>query len=188
LYNKTDSSTYKTYKKVESSGDYYIVQNENGEYGVITIGEDITQVFDEKFKSIKYNAGDGNFVVSEKNVSYVADASGNKLTSDYTAEIVEYNDKFIVTKSGNEYHVFNYNNREYLTEYYNGKRIFIELVGNYVGVITNNYEYQVFDFTYATRLLGSVKLDEGNTTTRSRIVDNKIEIYDGDAVLKTIDL
>ena len=144
---------------------------------------------DPKYKHIKYNENDGTFVITSDKASFITDSSGHRVSSDYTADIIEYNEKYIVTKSSNnEYHIFNFNNKEYLTEYYNGKRLFIELVGNYVGVITDEYEYQVYDFSVSTKLLGSVKLEENNTTARARVVENKIEIYDGETILKTIDL
>ena len=67
--------------------------------------------------------------------------------------------------------------------------MFIELVGDYVGVITDTYKYQLYDFsTASTKLLAEVQIPNNSISARARINGNTIEIYDGDTVLKSIDL
>lgn len=190
LYNIEGKENVDKYQSVEAAGDTYVVKTTEGTYGIIKIFDTVTSIVDAKYKMIKYNSVDKTFVLSTDKASFIADSEGKKISSDYTADIIQYNEKYIVTKSSNnEYHVFNFNNREYLTEYYNGKRLFIELVGDYVGVITNTYMYQLYDFSTATtKLVAEVQVPDNSTTARARIVDNKVEIYDGETVLKTIDL
>lgn len=190
LYNIEGKESVEKYQSVEATGDSFVVKTTQGSYGIIKIFDTVTSIVDAKYKMIKYNSVDKTFVLSTDKASFIADSEGKKISSDYTADIIQYNEKYIVTKSSNnEYHVFNFNNREYLTEYYNGKRLFIELVGDYVGVITNTYMYQLYDFsTSTTKLLTEVQVPNNSTTARARIVDNKVEIYDGETVLKTIDL
>lgn len=189
LYDIKGETVIDKYADVEKHEDLYIVESSNGLYGVLKITDTISKIYETQYKAIRYNTKDNHFVITGNSSSYIADENGNKISSDYTADIIEYSDKYIVTRSSNgDYHIFNFNNKEYLTEYYNGKRLFIELIDTYVGVITNKYEYQVFDFTTSTRLVGYVKLEEGSTSARARKVGNQIEIYDGDNVLKTIDL
>lgn len=190
LYNIEGNENIEKYQSVEAAGNSFIVKSTEGSYGIIKIFDTVTSIVNAEYKMIKYNSNDQTFVLSTDKTSFIADSEGKKISSDYTADIIQYNEKYIVTKSSNnEYHVFNFNNREYLTEYYNGKRLFIELVGDYVGVITNTHKYQLYDFSSSTtKLLGEVELPNDSISARARIVDNKVEIYDGETVLKTIDL
>ena len=86
------------------------------------------------------------------------------------------------------FYIFNFNNREFLTEYSNSKTQFIELVGDYVGIITEDFKYVVYDFRSGSKVVAEYQLEKGASDSRARIKDNKIEIYRGATVLKTIDL
>lgn len=188
IYNKETKEVERTYKTIKESGKLYIVVNSSGLYGLVSIGDEIIDVFDAKYKHIDYNEKDNQFMVTTNTASFITDENGSKLSPDYSAQIVQYNDKYIVTKTEKgDYHIFDFQNKELLREYVNTKRTYIELVGDFVGVITDNNIYRVYDFRTGTVILGEYQINDTTQEVRSRINNEKIEIYDKSGVLKTID-
>jgi len=188
IYNKDTNKVERTYKTIEESGNLYIVMNTSGLYGLINIDEEISDVFDTKYKHIEYNSIANQYMITTSTASFIADEAGTKLSPDYSAQIVQYNDKYIITKSDNgEYHIFDFQNKELLREYVNSKRLYIELVGDFVGVITDSYLYRIYDFRNGTVILGDYQITDQSLDIRARFNDSKIEIYKGNQVLKTID-
>lgn len=190
LYDIKNKKTIAQYNSVTKSGSLYIAKKSSGKYELIEVKKTYKNILDDEFDNIKYVSDRKEYIIYDNKTSYIINSNGKKISSVYYAEIMQYNDNYIITKTDDgKYHIFNYsNNTEYLIEYINTERIFIELIGNYVGVITKDYTYKVYDFKNKTKLLGEVKLPDNDASARGRIKNNKIEIYSGDKVLKTIDL
>lgn len=189
LYNIGDNKVEEKYKSVEQAGKLYVVRNESDLYGLLKIDDNVNSVYEPKYSYIQYNSTDNQYMVTLNNTSFITDEDGQKISADYTAQIVQYNSKYIITrKSSDEYHIFNFSNKEYLTEYYNAKRLFIELIGDYVGVITDEYAYVLYDFTNGAKVIGTVELGEGNKSARARLNGNTVEVFNGNEVLGTINI
>lgn len=190
LFDIPNKSVISTYKKVSLASSLFIVQDKNDMYGVLKINDTVNNMIESKFLYIEFNENDNQFMVTtQSHSSYITDINGKQISATYVAQIMQYNDKYIVTRtSTNKYHVFNFNNEEFLTEYVNSDRLFIELVGDYVGVITGEYKYIIYDFRTAGKVIGDYQLDNGVTDARARINGKTIEIYRANKVLKTINL
>ena len=190
LWDISEKKEYATYKKVTKAGQSFITQDKTDMYGAIKVTDKVENVIEPKFLYVEYNETDSQYMVTtQSHSSYIADVNGKQISATYVAQIMQYNDKYIVTRtSANQYHVFNFNNQEFLTEYVNSKRLFIELVGDYVGVITGDYKYIIYDFRENQKIIGDFQLDEGVSDARARISGRKIEIYRANNVLKTINL
>jgi len=191
LYNMEKDAVTDTYIEVTPTDKLYIVAGQDGMYGLIKIDNDVEKVYDLKYSYIQYNEDDHNFMVTSPTSSFITDADGKKISSDYSAQIMQYSDKYIVTKTkNNDYHVFSMNNKEYLTEYINSKSVYIEILGDYVGVVDTNNNYKVYDFTNYTKVIGEYKASDDKMVLRGRINGNSIEIYDelSNEVVKTLEI
>lgn len=190
LYDKKESKIVDTYTKVTVAGILYIAQKDTSLYGLLSVSSEVKEILDFTFKYIEYNTKENQFTVTtQSNSSYIVNNQGTKISPTYVAQIIQYNDQYIVTKSdNNEYHIFNFDNREFLTEYINSKSLYIELIDKYVGVITSDYKYVVYDFSSNSKIVGEYQLDKGVSDARARVNGSKLEIYRGTNVLKTIDL
>ena len=190
LFDIPEKKEYATYKKVTKAGSSFITQDSKDMYGAIKVSDNVDTIIEPKFLYVEYNETDSQYMVTtQSHSSYIADVNGKQISATYVAQIMQYNDKYIVTRtSANKYHVFNFNNQEFLTEYVNSDRLFIELVGDYVGVITGDYKYIIYDFRENQKIIGDYQLDEGVSDARARISGRKIEIYRANNVLKTITL
>ena len=190
LYDMVNYKTVDTYKKVIPAGVLYIAQKKDDLYGLLNVTKEVQEVLTFTYNYIEYNKIENQFTVTtQSNSSYIVNNQGQKISPVYVAQIIQYNDKYIVTKtSNNEYHIFNFNNKEFLTEYINSKCLFIELINDYVGVITSDYKYVIYDFGNNSKIVGEYQLDNGVSDARARVNGSKIEIYRGTNVLKTIDL
>lgn len=191
LFDITKKEVLNTFKSVKvASNNNYVVKNSDGKYAVITVFDDIKELFKYEYTMIEYVKNKDNYILTKQNSSFVADKDGKTITLTYNAQIMDYNDLYIVTRTSNgEYHVFNFNNSTELTEYVSAKRIYIELVKNYVGVVTDDYMYRLFDFKNGTNLVAEFQLK--NTVKKVHGVINssyELEIYEDDNLVKTIAL
>lgn len=190
LFDVTIKEVKETYKSVIVSGNSYIAKNSEDKYGIISVGNDVSSVVPFEYTYIAYVTKKDNYILTKNSSSFVANSTGHPITLTYNAQIIDYNDLYIITKTTNgEYHIFNFNNRTELTEYVNSKRIFIELVGKYVGVVTADYTYRLFDFQSGNKILAECQLDTSATKFHAIINNsNKLEVYANDTLVKTIDL
>lgn len=190
LYDIENQSEYASYKTVSISGTSYIAQTKEEKYGVILVYDDVTEMVPFDYTYIEYIQSKDQFVLTKNSSSYVADNRGRQVTLTYNARIINYNDLYIITKTtSGEYHIFNYNNRVDLTEYVNSKRLYIELIGEFVGVLTDGYEYRLYDFKSGNKLITSYQLEKDTKNVYGIINrNNQLEIYGNDKLLKTIDI
>lgn len=189
LYDTNNSEIKYTYREVLPANNLFIVVNDSGLYGLIKIDQDVENLYETKYTYIQYNEADNHFMVTSPTTSFITDENGKKISPEYSAQIVQYNDRYIITKTkAGDYHIFNFKNIEFLSEYINSKHYFIELVGDYVGAINEKYVYQLYDLSAGNKIVGECELEVGTIDARARIVGNKVEIFKGEEVLKTIDL
>ena len=191
LFDVKEKSIVSTFKSVVvASNGNFVTKNKDDKYAIITVYDDVKEIVPYEYTLIEYVKTKDNYILTKQNSSFVADRNGKTITLTYNAQIMDYNDNYIVTKTSNgEYHVFNFNNSTELTEYVSAKRIFIELVKNYVGVVTNDYMYRLFDFKNGTKLITEFQL-QSNVKKIHAIINSsyQLEIYADDNLVKTIDL
>ena len=191
LFDITTKEVVETYKSVSVAGDSYIAKDNNDKYGVINVDNEVSNLFPFEYTIIEYHPKKENFILTKNSSSFVANNVGKVITLTYNAQIIDYNDLYIITRTtSGEYHIFNFNNSTELTEYVNTKRIYIELVQGYVGVVTEDYIYRLFDFRHGeTKQLAEYQLP--STTKKFHAVintKNQLEIYADDNLSKAIDL
>lgn len=191
LFNIEEKKVVATYKSVIVAGQgNYVVKSKEDKYAIITVTDGVNEVVPFDYTLIEYVKNKDNYILTKQNSSFVADKNVKTITLTYNAQIVDYNDYYIVTKTTNgEYHIFNFNNNTELTEYVSAKRIFIELVKNYVGVVTDDYVYRLFDYKNGTKLIAEYRL-QSNAKKIHAVINSsyQLEIYEDDVLVKTIDL
>ena len=191
LFNIEEKKVVATYKSVIVAGqEKYVVKSKEDKYAIITVTDGVNEVVPFDYTLIEYVKNKDNYILTKQNSSFVADKNVKTITLTYNAQIVDYNDYYIVTKTTNgEYHIFNFNNNTELTEYVSAKRIFIELVKNYVGVVTDDYVYRLFDYKNGTKLIAEYRL-QSNAKKIHAVINSsyQLEIYEDDVLVKTIDL
>lgn len=190
LFDVTTLETVETYKSVSISGNYFVAKNQNDKYGVIAVFTKVDEIVPFDYTFIEYVQKKENYILTKQNSSFVADRNGNAITLTYNAQIIDYSNLYIITKTTQgEYHIFNFNNRTELTEYVNSKRIFIELVKDYVGVVTEDYKYELYDFREGSKKIADYQLSKDAKKFHGIINNNgQLEIYVDDNLVKTIDL
>ena len=190
LFDITIPDVAETYKSVTISGNYFVVKNQEDKYAVISVFGKVDEIVPFEYTFIEYVQKKDNYILTKQNSSVVADNKGKPITLTYNAQIIDYNDLYIITKTtSGQYHIFNFNNRTELTEYVNSKRVFIELVKDYVGVVTDDYKYQLYDFQNQNKLITEHQLSNAYNKFHGVInTNNQLEIYADDNLVKTIDL
>ena len=190
LFDVTAKETKETYKSVAVAGNNYITKNQNNMYAIVTVSDNVSEVVPYEYTYIDYLSTKDNYVLTKNNSSFVSDNKGKAITLTYNAQIMDYNNLYIITRTATgDYHIFNFNNSTELTEYVNSGRSFIELVENYVGVVTSDYKYQLYDFQNKNKLIAEQQLQNSYTKFHAVInSSNKLEIYADDNLINTIDL
>ncbi|MBR5662596.1 MAG: hypothetical protein IKX00_02960 [Bacilli bacterium] len=191
LFDITEKKVKETYKNiVVGSNNNFVAKNKEDKYSIIKVNDDVKELVPFEYTLIEYVKTKDNYILTKQNSSFVTDNNVVTITLTYNAQIVDYNDSYIITRTANgEYHIFNFNNNTELTEYVSGKRIFIELVKNFVGVVTEDHVYRLFDFKNGNKLVAEYRLNTSSTKFHAVVNSSyQLEIYEDDELVKTIDL
>lgn len=135
-------SALKTYNTKLENNDY-ILKNENNLWGVVSINDNLRKVLPFEYKGIylKNNLNNellntSKYIVNKDNKWFIVDRNNNTLSNYFDNPIIDYNDKYIINNINNQIKVFDYQKKEYLSNY-NIKKYVIE--DKYIGIITNEY-------------------------------------------------
>ena len=129
--------------KVES--DIYLLQNENKLWGALSISDALSAVipFEYDFLALLNNTSEdylkvNNFIALKDNKWYLIDKNNSIISSYYNEPIVDYNDKYIITKKDNQFRIYNYEGLQYLNNFNISD---YAIYNEYVGLISNNRVY-----------------------------------------------
>lgn len=122
LYNMTTKEKdlkLKTVKAYNTEKDIVVIENEDSEFGVIEI---IEEGYDYLIRPSYDNLGVVNnelvyLVAQDKDVYYIVDSNGKKLSENIKADIMSANEEFIVAVKNNTYNVYSYEFEELLSDY-----------------------------------------------------------------------
>lgn len=193
LYNVTNGTTLGTYKAVKNyntslENNAFIVQNQNGLWGVLTIGSTLSSVlpFEYDFVGlINKTNEDGTlntdkFIVRKNNKWHLVDVTGvepNAITGEIEDPIVDYTDYYVISKNMNKVRIHSYENYEYLTNYSIKDYV---LEDKYIGIITDNFLliYDNLGSNYLkditlTGITGEIDLELSNNNLNVK-VDNEV--------------
>lgn len=139
----TTYKSLKTYNHTIESG-YYILQDKRGVWGVLSVNEMLGNILQFEYSFIglknKTNA-DGTinadkFIVMKNTKWYIVGKNGDTLSGRINEPIVDYTNEYIFSKLNNEYHIYSYDNHEYL-ENHTIKNY--TLGEGYIGIFTSSH-------------------------------------------------
>ena len=130
LYNVINGSTLQSYKAIknyntEVFNNSYIIQNNDGLWGVLNIGSVLSVVlpFEYDFVGLTNNVdpagvlNSNKFIVLKDSKWYLVDNTNSAITGYIQEPIVDYTDSFVVSKNDQRIRIYSYENFEYLTSY-----------------------------------------------------------------------
>lgn len=196
LYAAKTGSTLQSYKAVKTynttlENNSYIIQNSDGVWGVLTIGDVLGSVlpFEYSFIGLKNVMNeDGTlstdkFIVQKDMKWYLVDSNNSALTGYIDDPIIDYTEEYIFSKNLDKVRIYSYENYEYLTDY-NIKDYILE--DKYIGIITDSflliYENLGNDYIKSvviTNVTGEIDLEK---------VDNTLNVKVNGEVTETIEL
>ena len=102
------------YSKIESIGeDYkngYIVQNEEGKYGIISFAKET--ILEPKYDEIKGVCGENAYVIKENGKYSLINKEGEKLSSKTFDDVAEINKEYVIASQGGKYGILTLSRRE----------------------------------------------------------------------------
>lgn len=137
LYNiekKEVIDTYKLVKKGEENN--VILKNSEDNYGLISFATEIEEKLPFTYKYLGKIANKENFVFENEKGKGIINLDKKVLTSKIKLEIVDYNDKYIVTKNENSYLLIDYKGNELSLKY-----DFIGIKEKYIAFVLENLLY-----------------------------------------------
>ncbi len=186
-------TTYKAVKDYHTPLEYnnFIVQNNDGIWGVLSIGKTISNSipFEYDFiglttkEDVSNNLEASRFIVYKDNNWYMIDNTNSAISGYVSAPIIDYTAEYMVSKETDRYRFYGYNDSEYLVNY--EIKDYIKGDG-YLGIITGNTLY-----IYTSIINNSIKdIDITGITDKITFeqVDNKLNIKAGEQVLDTIEM
>lgn len=196
LYGANTGKTLQTYKAVKNynsklEGNAYIVQNSNGEWGVLSLGETLLSIlpFEYSFIGLLDNINeDGTintdrFIVQKDTKWYIVDNKNSAISGYIDEPIIDYTDDYIFSKNNNKIRIHSYENTEYLTTF-NIKDYIIE--DKYIGIVTESFLliYENLNNEY----IKSVTLTDANSKVDLEKTEEKLNIKVNDSVVESIEL
>lgn len=196
LYAANTGTTLQTYKALKTynttlENNSFIVQNNEGVWGVLSIGDTLGAVlpFEYSFIGLLGNLNeDGTlstdkFIVQKDTKWYIVDKTNNTLSGEMDDPIVYYTDKYIFSRNSEQVRIYGFDNIEYLEKYTIRNYI---LEDKYIGIITDNFLliYDNLDQNY----IKSVVLTENDAHVELEKVDNKLNIKINNEITDTIEL
>ena len=195
LFSVKQGSVLQNYKTINTyntniENDAYILENENNLWGVVSLKENIMSIlpFEYSYIALKDNVVDGilsskTFIVAKDDKWYLVGDDNTSLTSLYNEPIVDYNNRYVITKKEGRVRVYNYAGLEYLPNEFVSDYV---LEGNYLGIISQNvfYLYNNLDSNY----LKAITLNEEESNIEMEIDNNNIVIKSNGNVIDTLAL
>ena len=190
LINVSNGTVLQKYLQIKNyntkvEDDIYILQNENKLWGSLSIGETLSAVipFEYDFLAILNNTSDDylkvdNFIALKDNKWSLIDKNNTKISDSYNEPIIDYNNKYIVTKQNNRIKIYNYEGLEYLS---NLNFSDYALYNDYVGLVMNNmvYIYNDLNNNYLKNITinstGKLMIEEKDNRIAIKIGDNIVD-------------
>ena len=196
LYDITNGTVLVSYKAVknyntELVNNYYIVQNNENKWGIISINKVLNSVLPFEYDFIGLiNKTDLNnkllsdkFIVKKEDKWYIVDNNNEILSSEINYPIIDYTDNYIFTKNNNEIKIYNYEGVEYLNSY-SIKNYIIK--DNYLGIISNNILYIYNNIN--TDYIKSIMLNNSNSKVELDIINNTLIVKVDSVVIENVEL
>ena len=196
LYDITTGTSLQKYKAIKTynttiEGNYYIVQNENNLWGVLTINNMLTAVlpFEYDFIGLKSELNNNNNLVSEKFIVskdskwYLVDENNSAITGETTDPIVDYINEIMFTKANGKVRIFDFNENEFLAQL--NIKDFISL-SNCTGVILDNNYLNIYKNLYYAPVKQIYLSDPDNVTMENNGYNITVKI--GENVIDTVEL
>lgn len=159
LYSIKENKEVARYLEVKSYSDnYVIVKTTDEKYGLIQINNGVVEVIKPQYSYLGMIDGESNLIAKSKKGYAVINKKNKVLSSYYDSklEIKNYNDKYVVTLTGDDYSVYDYKANLIDTGYE-----FINVVDKYV-VLVNNKQLYIKDNEGLKYNENAVKLSNNN--------------------------
>lgn len=196
LYGVSNGTALQSYKAVKNyntivENNTYIIQNSNGLWGALTVGDMLSSVlpFEYDFIGLMDDTNeDGSlkadkFIVSKDSKWYLVNNENSAITGYIDDPIVEYTDKYVFSRNNEYVRIYSYENTEYLSNFKIKDYI---LEDKYVGIVTNNF-LLIYD-DLGTSYLKSITLTNVTGKITLEKVDNTLNVKANDTVLESIAL
>lgn len=196
LYAATTGSTLQTYKAIKTynvnlTNNLYIIQNNEGLWGVLTVGDVLSSTlpFEYDFIGLINNTNNegvlntDKFIVQKNSKWYIVNNENSAITGQMEDPIVDYTNEYIFTKNGDKVRIYSYQNYEYLTNY-NIKNYILK--DNYVGIVTDNF-LLIYD-NLGTQYIKSIALSDNKSAIELEKNNNVLNIIINNDIIESIEL
>jgi len=197
LYDVINSREIATYKRVKNysigiDNNYFIVQHENGLWGVVQLGEinSVKIPFEYDYIGLRNDFTNGkitaNIFAAKKDGSYFLIDIGNaKLTYDFGEKIVSYTTSNVILKDSSAYYLYDYSARRLLGTIEFAKLSFTD---KYLNITTTYNSFYVYDLDLNEAISHYYSLNDGESGTSIINENGNIEVYVREKLVETIEL
>lgn len=196
LYDVNRGVKLQGYKAIKNyytnlANSNYIIQNNNDLWGVLTIGSVLGTVlpFEYDFIGLLDGVNEDGTLNTDK---YITLKRGNwqiisnekiALSSAISYPIVNYNDDYIIAKNENKYKIFDYEGKEYVSNFEISNYY---LVDKYIGISNGNVMYVYSDFN--NKYLGNANVSNVTGNITLELQNKNILVKDNDNIISTISI
>ncbi len=194
LYDVLENQVIGTYKEFKNYGvgienDYYIASNEDGLWGVLKITDQIEEVIPFTYDYIglsNIQNKDGQiksdyFAVLKNNSWSILDSQGNKVSDTVTDSLVDYNETYMITKSGSEMNLLTFDGRNRLF----GSYQYLHFCGPYIAIIDATNDFYVYAIDQNKEVSNRHRISSPENISY-KVEKEYIHIFDGEELIENI--
>lgn len=195
IYDILNKKTLATIKAVKNytiglENNYFIVENDNNEWGVLNIGDTISLAIPYTYDYIGvHNVSSTNNTSLESDTFLVKDTQGYKLVSNkntdltdyFNSPISDYNAKYIITYNSGYYYLNDYSNKLITSYGYTN----MKFIGEYVGVINTANQFYLINPSNVADVSEKYNVNSMNDVSY-QISTNGIELSINNKVVETV--
>ncbi len=196
LYSVSNGSILQSYKAVKNyntdlENNTYIIQNNEGVWGALTIGETLKSIlpFEYSFIGLKNELKEDNtlstskFIVSKDQKWFIVDNNNSALTGYIDDPIIDYTNEYVFSKNNDRVRIYSYENYEYLPDY-NIKNYILE--DKYIGIVTDSF-LLIYE-NLGNKYIKSMALTDNTNDIDLEKNNNKLDIKVNGEVKESIEL
>ncbi len=136
----SDSTQTENYLKEENNG-YVIAQNKNGKYGMLKITSDNVSTL-YPFEYDRLEKLNQYLMASSNNKYFLLDYNGNKVTTDFSGPIRNYNKEYVKVLDNKAYYIYDFKGNLIIEDGYK----YVELYDDFVALVDDANHLSVTDY------------------------------------------
>ena len=182
LYDVQNKVNIDSYLEIKEYKDHlYFAKNKESKWGLLEIKDSVTVKIPFVYDHMGSCDQEDEIAVLKDNSWYLIDQNNQKLSSEWTSAIVNYNDSAVLIQVTDGYQLLSYEGLNILSATYP----YLRFCKPYLAVVDTNHLFYLYDLENRKEISGHYTINNIEDL-RFETINNRMFIYNGQDLLETI--